>query len=102
MKNTDTVILENFFRNLFYSVIEQFIPHAIPEIENELTRSSRDILLKKSKPIVEKAVKKAVKELKKHNITTMESLSENPDLITRLMGNIQNGMEKDAEKLSKK
>ena len=94
----DERILRRTLESIIYGALERFISdHVTAELEKNSVQVDKNALLQQSEKIVKRAVDKAINELKKNGLTSLEALSENPDLVDNLMTKIQDDMISDAE-----
>ena len=94
------VILRGTLRTILYGAMERFVSdHVVPEIEKNSVKANKDALLIKAEGIVDRAVSRAIREIKRHNFNSLDELEEQPELVTDLMDKIQQDMISDAESL---
>lgn len=102
MSHNDTGLLEKFLQGVLHSSYVAFAAVVYPDVEDPETEKKRQQLIDKSVSITKKYAKEAADVLRSKNITTMESMVQNEDVVVELVNKIQKEMEKDAETLSKK
>lgn len=103
MVSSDLKLLEKVLTDLCYQVLDRFISdYVVDDIEKNPSQLSKTILLKKSESQIKKSIKKSINSLKKAGITSLELADQNPDIVTKLMNDVQQEVMKDAETVSKK
>lgn len=103
MNKEDREFVENLLKQTMYSITNQFISTEITEdVENESTLQKKNATLEKAHEIINKEVPKIVDRLEKVGIAKLSDFNENQEVVSELLGKLENKMRKNAEDLSKK
>lgn len=99
---SDLKLLEKVLTDLCFQVLDRFISdYVVDDIEKNPSQLGKASLLKKSELQINKAIKKSINSLKKAGITSLELANKNPDIVTKLMNDVQQQVMRDAETVSK-